>query len=89
MADQLLAAINALFHSTETSLRAEADRWLEQWQQTPDAWSISDAVLHNPNSTMEAQHFCAQTLKTKVLRDESTQAITHMGSCDASLVVGK
>lgn len=32
------------------------------------AWSIADNVLHDANATMEAQYFCAQTLRTKVGR---------------------
>lgn len=31
-----------------------------------EAWSVADTVLHDPNSNMEAQYFCAQTLRTKV-----------------------
>lgn len=65
MADQVLQAVNTLFHG-DPGVRKEADRWLEHWQQTPEAWSVADSVLHNANSSMEAQHFCAQTLKTKV-----------------------
>jgi transportin-3 len=63
----LVNAITALHHG-DVSSKAQADRWLEQWQQSPEAWSLSDAVLHNPSSNMESQHFCAQTLKTKVRR---------------------
>ena len=63
---QVLGAINALFHADDPRVKAEADRFLEQWQQTPDAWSLADRILHAPGASMEAQHFCAQTLKTKV-----------------------
>lgn len=30
---------------------------------------MSDQVLHDPSSTLEAQYFCAQTLRTKIQRD--------------------
>jgi len=69
MADHLLSALHALYHHEDNRVKDEADRWLEQWQQTVEAWSISDAVLHDTNSILEAQYFCAQTLRTKVQRD--------------------
>ncbi|GIL53842.1 hypothetical protein Vafri_9477 [Volvox africanus] len=68
-ASQLLAALNALYHHDDLKMKDEADRWLEQWQQSVEAWSVADGVLHDPNSSMEAQYFCAQTLRTKVQRD--------------------
>lgn len=30
---------------------------------------MSDQVLHDPSSSLEAQYFCAQTLRTKIQRD--------------------
>ena len=66
MAGQLLEALQALYHHPDPKIKDEADRYLEQWQQTVEAWSVADAVLHDPNSNMEAQYFCAQTLRTKV-----------------------
>ncbi|KAG2500508.1 hypothetical protein HYH03_001285 [Edaphochlamys debaryana] len=66
---QLLQALNALYHHEDPKVKDEADRWLEQWQQSVEAWSVADAVLHDPASSMEAQYFCAQTLRTKVQRD--------------------
>ncbi|GLC47401.1 hypothetical protein PLESTB_001959900 [Pleodorina starrii] len=68
-ASQLLAALNALYHHDDAKVKDEADRWLEQWQQSVEAWSVADGVLHDPSSSMEAQYFCAQTLRTKVQRD--------------------
>ena len=66
MAQQLLAALHALYHREDIQVKAEADKWLEQWQQSVEAWSVADAVLHDAASTMEAQYFCSQTLRTKV-----------------------
>ncbi len=63
---QLLSALHALYHNEDQLVKDEADRWLEQWQQGVEAWSTADALLHDPNSSMEAQYFCAQTLRTKV-----------------------
>lgn len=66
MAAQLLEALNALYHHPDPKVKDEADRFLEQWQQQVEAWSVADAVLHDPSQSMEAHYFCAQTLRTKV-----------------------
>ena len=68
-AEQLAAAFRALFHSDDPAVKAGANRWLDAWQQTPDAWGVSDRVLHDESSSQDLQQFCAQTLKTKVQRD--------------------
>ena len=65
---QLLAALHALYHHEDSKVKDDADRWLEQWQQSVEAWSVADAVLHDPACSMESQYFCAQTLRTKVRR---------------------
>jgi transportin-3 len=65
-ATQVVAAINALYKDENSSVRQEADRWLEAWQGTTEAWSVANGLLHDPASTAEVTYFCAQTLKTKV-----------------------
>uniref|UniRef100_A0A383V7P9 Importin N-terminal domain-containing protein n=1 Tax=Tetradesmus obliquus TaxID=3088 RepID=A0A383V7P9_TETOB len=69
MADQVVAAITALYGSDDAAVRSEADRWLERWQSSSEAWTVANAILHNPSSGAEYTYFCAQTLKTKVQRD--------------------
>eukprot|EP00878_Enallax_costatus_P020398 GHUV01021558.1.p1 GENE.GHUV01021558.1~~GHUV01021558.1.p1 ORF type:complete len:515 (+),score=87.61 GHUV01021558.1:142-1545(+) len=69
MAEQVVAAINALYRSDDSKVRHEADRWLDGWQSSSEAWSVANAILHNPSSDPEYTYFCAQTLKTKVQRD--------------------
>jgi transportin-3 len=66
MAQQLLSALNALYHNQDIKIKDEADRHLEAWQQSSEAWSIADTILHDPTQSMEALYFCAQTLRTKV-----------------------
>ncbi|CAM6084292.1 unnamed protein product [Calypogeia fissa] len=65
----LLEAVQALYHHPDPETRKSANRWLEDFQYTMDAWQVSDSVLHDPSSTIEALYFCAQTLRTKVQRD--------------------
>lgn len=68
--EQLIAAIAALYHNPDPKVKEEANRWLEQWQQTVEAWQIADAVLHAAAASMEARYFAAQTLRTKVFRPD-------------------
>lgn len=45
---------------------AQANKWLEQFQQSAEAWQVTNDILHNASAGMEAHYFCAQTLRTKV-----------------------
>jgi len=62
----LLSALQALNHNPDGNVKKQASAWLEQWQFSLDAWSVSDGILHDPTSSLEAQYFCAQTFRTKV-----------------------
>lgn len=69
MQQQLVEAIHTLYHNADRQVKKQTGSQLEAWQQSESAWSLSDTILHDPSSTMEAQYFCAQTLRTKVQRD--------------------
>lgn len=62
----LLEALNALYHHADPAVKDQANKWLEQWQQSPDAWQVCNDVLHSRDLGLEAHYFCAQTLRTKV-----------------------
>ncbi|CAI5959333.1 unnamed protein product [Closterium sp. NIES-65] len=62
----LLRVLEALYQTTDRSTRREASKWLEAFQQSMDAWQISDRLLHDESSSMEVRYFCAQTLRTKL-----------------------
>ncbi|CAL9206600.1 unnamed protein product [Musa hybrid cultivar] len=62
-------ALNALYHHPDDAVRGRADRWLQDFQRTIDAWQVSDNLLHDANSNMETLIFCSQTLRSKVQRD--------------------
>ena len=66
MQHQLVEAIHTLYHHADPQVKKQTSHQLETWQQSESAWSLSDAVLHDKDSNMEAQYFCAQTLRTKV-----------------------
>jgi len=65
----LLQALQALYQSQNKEIRDRANAWLEQFQQTVEAWSICDSILHDSASSQEARYFCSQTLRTKIERD--------------------
>lgn len=62
-------ALNALYHHPDDSVRMQADRWLQDFQHTIDAWQVADNLLHDASSNQETLIFCSQTLKSKVQRD--------------------
>ncbi|CAH9146539.1 unnamed protein product [Cuscuta epithymum] len=62
-------ALNALYHHPDDSVRMQADRWLQDFQRTIDAWQVADNLLHDASSNQETLIFCSQTLRSKVQRD--------------------
>ncbi|KAL2646066.1 hypothetical protein AAZV13_05G029100 [Glycine max] len=62
-------ALNALYHHPDDAVRMQADRYLQDFQRTLDAWQVGDNLLHDPSSNLETLIFCSQTLRSKVQRD--------------------
>ncbi|KAL3528279.1 hypothetical protein ACH5RR_007601 [Cinchona calisaya] len=62
-------ALNALYHHPDDAVRMQADRWLQNFQRTIDAWQVADNLLHDAGSNQETLIFCSQTLRSKVQRD--------------------
>ncbi|PPD92809.1 hypothetical protein GOBAR_DD10241 [Gossypium barbadense] len=62
-------ALNALYHYPDDAVRMQADRWLQDFQRTIDAWQVADNLLHDATSNPETLIFCSQTLRSKVQRD--------------------
>ncbi|KAL6579927.1 Transportin mos14 [Orobanche minor] len=62
-------ALNALYHHPDDAVRMRADRWLQDFQRTLDAWQVADNLLHDSASNIETLIFCSQTLRSKVQRD--------------------
>ncbi|XP_057419400.1 transportin MOS14 [Lotus japonicus] len=62
-------ALNALYHHPDDTVRMQADRYLQEFQRTLDAWQVADNLLHDPSSNLETLIFCSQTLRSKVQRD--------------------
>ncbi|KAM0892616.1 hypothetical protein ACQ4PT_025616 [Festuca glaucescens] len=62
-------ALSALYHHPDDTIRTAADRWLQKFQHTLDAWQVADTLLHDEKSNLETLMFCSQTLRSKVQRD--------------------
>ncbi|XP_048443658.1 transportin MOS14-like isoform X2 [Pyrus x bretschneideri] len=62
-------ALNALYHHPDDGVRLQADRWLQDFQRTLDAWQVADNLLHDATSNLETLIFCSQTLRSKVQQD--------------------
>ncbi|KAK3157782.1 hypothetical protein QOZ80_2AG0127920 [Eleusine coracana subsp. coracana] len=62
-------ALAALYHHPDDAIRTAADRWLQEFQHTLDAWQVADSLLHDESSNLETLIFCSQTLRSKVQRD--------------------
>ncbi|KAK6920787.1 Exportin-1/Importin-beta-like [Dillenia turbinata] len=67
--DTVKEALNALYHHEDDAVRIQADRWLQDFQRTIDAWQVADNLLHDAGSNLETLIFCSQTLRSKVQRD--------------------
>lgn len=46
-------ALNALYHHPDDSIRARADRWLQDFQRTVDAWQVVNrGIKHSLSTTL-------------------------------------
>lgn len=67
---QFNAAMTACFGQGSTAeQRAEADRWLQHFQQRNEAWEVSISLLGNASLSPEILFFAANTLHTKIQYD--------------------
>lgn len=66
---QLQAALSALYHDADSTVKEQASQWLENWQASPVSWTLCTEVLNNSDAGVEAHYFCANTLRSKVQRE--------------------
>ncbi|KAJ2160910.1 Nuclear import receptor [Coemansia sp. RSA 552] len=67
--NEVISALNALYQGTNLEERERANKWLEEFQKTPQAWTTSDAILGTADLGLEPKLFAAQTLRNKVIAD--------------------
>lgn len=69
IATLLLTSTQALNHHPDAAVKKQAEEWLKTFQESADAWTVCDGLLHDAGSTPEVSFLCSQTLKHKVQRD--------------------
>ena len=72
-AEQVTQALQALFFSRDQVGRRAANDWLQQYQESPEAWPTSVELLKSHSCTPEHRLFSAQTLHAKAMRVEEEQ----------------
>ena len=65
---RIRALPQALHHHPEAIVKKQAEQWLERFQEDVEAWTVCDAVLHDPTNTPEVNFMSAQALKRKVVQ---------------------
>ena len=67
--DQVVQGLRTLYGSTDQETTRRADEQLKAWQQTENAWPVSDAILRDESMPREICYFAAQTMRTKIQYD--------------------
>ncbi|CAB1115460.1 unnamed protein product [Ectocarpus sp. CCAP 1310/34] len=62
---EALAALNAVYNGSGPSHK-EADRWLQEFQRSQEAWSVADAMLRMESAELNVTFFAAQTIHAKI-----------------------
>lgn len=66
-----LEAAAALYKETDPTARGAANDWLQQFQQTPDAWKLANDILLDQAVSLEPRLLAAITFHKKVVYDLS------------------
>lgn len=64
-----LAAADALYSGSDASARANANEWLQEFQQTSEAWTVANDVLLAQTLSVEPRLLAALTFHKKVVYD--------------------
>ena len=82
---QLIQALNAVHDpASDAHVRRSASDWLQTWQLSVEAWTVSNQLLHDPSIPAHLQFYCSQTLRVKVTpgsADSATPAPLTMQHC--------
>ncbi|RKP21515.1 hypothetical protein ROZALSC1DRAFT_27099 [Rozella allomycis CSF55] len=63
--EKVLEALQVLYFSSDNYEKRKANKWLESFQTTKNAWTIVDMILSNNSYGPEPLLFAAQTLRKK------------------------
>lgn len=67
----VMQALESLHKNPDGAVKHEANKWLQDFQQTPDAWQTANSLLLAQDLPIEPRLFAAQTFRTKVSPDTS------------------
>ncbi|KAM0788019.1 hypothetical protein ACM66B_006218 [Microbotryomycetes sp. NB124-2] len=67
--EQVVQALNVLYHGTDNKAREQANEWLAQFQKSNDAWATAQVILFAPDAPAEPKLFAAQTFRQKITYD--------------------
>mgnify|MGYP002715243914 CR=1 FL=1 len=65
----VLHALQTLYHDPDNTAKGHANKALQDFQQTPDAWQTANALLLAQNLPLESRLFAAQTFRSKITFD--------------------
>ena len=63
--EQVWQAVQALYHATDATQRAQANEWLQGYQKSAGAWESLDTLLKTDGMSEETYFFAANSLKAK------------------------
>ncbi|KAI9592476.1 armadillo-type protein [Syncephalis fuscata] len=66
---QVLQALSALYGTSDSATKEQANRWLGEFQSTEAAWKTADGLLSDSAGNLEVRLFAAQTFRKKITYD--------------------
>ena len=70
---QLSSALLTMYSNASQEDKMTATHYLENFQKSPEAWQIVLEILNNVNNDVQLKLFAAQTLRSKIIYDLSSQ----------------
>lgn len=65
----VMQALNTLYTDPNNQAKASANTWLQNFQQTSEAWQTANSLLLASELPIEPRLFAAQTFRTKIIFD--------------------
>ncbi|EEB08323.1 karyopherin [Schizosaccharomyces japonicus yFS275] len=67
--DTLVNALQTLYSNSDRAQKVEANAYLEEFQKSTAGWDVSVNILRQPDASIEAKLFAAQTIRQKIIYD--------------------
>jgi Importin-beta N-terminal domain len=81
---QVKSALDAVYNGSGADHK-RADKWLQHFQTTPEAWQVADALLMLPEAELQVLFFGAMTIHSKIRLDFHELPPDSIPSLKASL----